>query len=136
MPKKTAKRVNYHQYIISQEWRSQHPKWLQAVGYRCTLFPWVEIGKGHPYAIHHLHYRNLGHERLGRDVLPLSKFAHEKIIHGLLSWGKSAGQQRYYPNLVQCLVHEWMKQRLWFKSLLVLGLIGGIILWKRSHYIH
>ncbi|NJM76362.1 MAG: general secretion pathway protein GspF [Acaryochloridaceae cyanobacterium RU_4_10] len=130
MPKKTAKRVNYHQYIISQEWRSQHPNWLKAVGCRCTLFPWIEIGKGKPYSIHHLHYRNLGNERLGRDVLPVSKFAHEKILHGLLSGGKSAGKQRNYPNLAQCLVHEWMRQRRWFKVLLGLGLMGGMLLWK------
>jgi hypothetical protein len=130
MPKKTAKRVDYHQYIISQEWRSQHPNWLKAVGYRCTLFPWIEIGKGKPYSIHHLHYRNLGNERLGRDVLPVSKFAHEKIVHGLLSGGKSAGKQRNYPNLAQCVVHEWMRQRLWFKVLLGLSLAGGMLLWK------
>jgi hypothetical protein len=130
MIKKTAKRVNYHQYIISQQWRSQHSIWLKAVGYRCTLCPWIKIGRGKPYAIHHLHYRNLGQERLGRDVLPVSKFAHEKIIHGILSWGKSAGKQQNYPNLAQSVAHEWMRQRLWFKPLLILGLAGGMILWK------
>jgi hypothetical protein len=126
MKKSTVPKVQYSQYILSQAWRSQHPQWLQAVGYRCTLLPWIRIGKGQPYAIHHLHYHNLGHERLGRDVLPLSKFAHEKIIHGLLSGWKSAGKQRNYPNLLQHIMHEWMRQRFWFKQILLLGLMGGV----------
>jgi hypothetical protein len=128
MKKSTTQKVHYQTYIVSQEWRSHHPKWLKAVGYRCTLFPWIRIGKGKPYAIHHLHYRNLGHERLGRDVLPLSKFAHEKVVHGLLSNWKSAGKQRSYPNLSQQMMHEWMRQRCWFKQLLLLGLFGGLLI--------
>ncbi len=125
---KVTQKVNYQTYIVSKEWRSQHPQWLKAVGYRCTLLPWISIGKGKPYAIHHLHYRNLGHERLGRDVLPLSKFAHENILHGILSGWKSAGKQRHYPNLPQQIIHEWMRQRFWFKLILILVLITGVIL--------
>ena len=126
--KATPNRPDYYAYIKSAEWRSQHPRWLKSVRYRCTLFPWLKLGDGKPYAIHHLHYRNLGNERLRRDVLPVSKFAHEWIIHGLLSGGKSAGQQRRYPNMAQKLVHEWMRLGLWLKGALVLGLFAWWLL--------
>ncbi len=114
--------VDYQSYIQTDQWRSRHSEWLRAVGYRCTLLPWIRIGRGRPYAVHHLHYANLGNERLGRDVLPVSKFAHQVIIHGLLSWGKPAGQQRRYPNLGQQIAHTWMRQRLWFKAVLAIAL--------------
>jgi hypothetical protein len=126
-------RVDYHSYFTSSAWRARHPDWLNAVGNRCTLFPWLKIGHGRLYAIHHLHYRNLGNERLGRDVLPLSKFAHQRIIHGLLSGDKSAAEQRRYPNLAQQLVHEWMRQRLWFKACLVVTIASSIVVLIIGH---
>ena len=121
--KTASTKPHYQTYITSPEWRSHHPRWLKSVQYRCTFLPWLRIGDGKPYAIHHLHYRNLGNERLIRDVLPVSKFAHEFIIHGLLSGGKAAGQQRRYPNLAQKLVHAWMRLGLLLKGALLLG--GG-----------
>jgi hypothetical protein len=100
-----------------------HPAWLKAVGYRCTMFPWIRIGKGHRYVVHHTNYKNLGYERLGRDVVPLSPFAHNFVIHGVLAGFKSAGKQRSYPNLLQRTVHFWCNQRLWFKLLLFLSVL-------------
>lgn len=124
---KSTKRayVDYHSYIKSQNWYSKHRPWLSAVGDRCTMFPWIRVGGGHRYAIHHMNYKNLGDEKLGRDVVPLCPFAHEYIIHGILSGFKSAGKQRNYPNLAQRLVHSWCVQRRWFKGVLTL-----LILWK------
>ncbi len=116
--------VNYNEYIVSRQWYSKHPSWLKSVGHRCTMFPWVRIGYGKGgYAIHHLHYSNLGQEKLGRDVVPLSRFAHDYIIHGILSGFKSAGKQRNYPNLAQRLAHIWCIQRPWFKGILAVCLI-------------
>lgn len=91
------------------------------------MFPWVRVGSGHQYAIHHMNYKNLGDEKLGRDVVPLCAFAHDYVIHGILAGFKSAGKQRDYPNLLQRLVHFWCVQRLWFKGTLVL-----LVLWKLS----
>lgn len=68
---------SYRTYIQSKQWYSKHPAWLKAVGYRCSMFPWIKIGKGRKYRIHHLHYRNLGSERLRRDVVPLCPLAKE-----------------------------------------------------------
>lgn len=89
------------------------------------MFPWIRIGKGHRYAVHHMHYRNLGNERLGRDVVPLCPFAHDFVIHGVLAGFKSAGKQRSYPNLAQKALHFWCVQRRWFKGLLILVVLFG-----------
>lgn len=119
--------VNYNEYIVSRQWYNKHSSWLESVGYRCTMLPWVRIGRGRgKYAIHHLHYSNLGQEKLGRDVVPLSRFAHDYIIHGILSSFKSAGKQRGYPNLAQRLAHWWCIQRLWFKGILAVSLSGWL----------
>lgn len=115
--------IDYDTYIKSRDWYSQHPGWLKDVGYRCGLFPWVRIGNGKRYACHHMNYRNLGNERLRKDVIPLCPFAHDFVIHGILSDFKSAGKQGRYPNLAQRLVHLWCCQRTWFKVVLA----GGII---------
>jgi len=118
---------SYGTYIKSNDWYAKHTTWLKAVGYRCSMFPWVKIGRGRKYRIHHLHYRNLGSERLRRDVVPLCPFAHDFIIHGILSGFRSAGKQKRYPNLAQRAVHLWCIQRLWMKGLLMLGLVAWLI---------
>ena len=93
MSKQAKPFVHYRTYITSDNWYSKHLAWLKAVGYRCTMLPWIRIGKGRRYAIHHMNYKNLSNERLGRDVVPLSPFAHNFVIHGVLTWFKSAGKQ-------------------------------------------
>jgi len=122
---KTQKRTNvdYKKYIKSSDWYSRHPSWLKDVGYRCGLFPWVRIGNGRRYACHHLHYRTVGSERLHRDVIPLCPFAHNFVIHGILSGFKPAGKQRNYPNLPQRLIHFWCCQRLGVKLMLVVAVV-------------
>ncbi len=120
-----ARRPNYRSYIQSQQWYAKHPAWLQRVNYRCGMFPWLRIGKGRPYAIHHMNYRHLGSEVLGRDVIPLSRFAHRHVIHGLLGGFKPAGKQRHFPNLAQRLAHWWCVQRCWFKAVLGIMVLGG-----------
>ncbi len=64
--------IDYQSYIKSDNWYSKHRTWLSAVGGHCTMFPWLRVGgKGHRYTIHHMNYKNLGDEKLGRDVVPL-----------------------------------------------------------------
>ena len=126
---KSTKRpyIDYHTYIKSNNWYSKHRAWLSAVGDRCTMFPWVRVGNGHRYAIHHMNYKNLGDEKLGRDVVPLCPFAHDYVIHGVLAGFKSAGKQRNYPNLAQRLIHFWCVQRRWFKAVLMVSLSWKLI---------
>lgn len=72
------------------------------------MFPWIQCGKGKPYRIHHMNYNNLGDETLWKDVIVLCPFAHDFIIHGILSGFKSAGKQNgKYPNRAQRVAHFW-----------------------------
>ena len=49
------------------------------------MLPWVRVGNRHRYAIHHMNYKNLGNEKLSRDVVLLCSFAHDYVIHGVLA---------------------------------------------------
>lgn len=116
----SKQKVNYHTYITSRAWRDKHPKFLKRAGYRCSFFPWIKCGKGHPYAAHHKTYKNLGNEQYGKDVIILCPLAHNWVIHGILSGFKSAGKQRCYPNLAQRIAHRWCNMPLVVKLLLIL----------------
>jgi hypothetical protein len=88
------------------------------------LFPWLRVGKvggkHHTYSIHHRHrsaYERLGYEAWHRDVLVLSRFAHECIFHWLLSGGKRrVHHQKSFPNALQRLVNWWCR-------------LVGVLLW-------
>ncbi|HEY9610607.1 hypothetical protein [Allocoleopsis sp.] len=101
-------KVNYSHYIQSNEWYRKHKHWLLESNYRCSMFPWIQCGKGKPYRVHHKTYDNVGDEELWKDVIVLSPFAHDFIIHGILSGFKSAGKQKgKYPNRYQKFAHHW-----------------------------
>lgn len=97
--------MNYREYIVSKEWRGKHREWLLRSRYRCSMFPWVSTKKY--YNIHHMNYSNLGREKIYRDVIPLSRFAHSFVIHGILSGFKRPSQQKKYPNFPQQIAHYW-----------------------------
>lgn len=128
-------KVNYHEYIKSDAWRGRHSKWLKSFGY-CAALPWLVLGKNpdgtyRAYNMHHTHYKTLGRERLWLDVVPLSIFAHDKIVHGILSGYKKPSEQKHYPNLPQQLFHAWcrliMALNLWWWAILPV-MIG--VVWK------
>ena len=129
---------DYSSYMISDEWRDKHADFLKAAHYQCALTPWVKIGKGAKYRCHHLTYAHLGHEKYWWDVLCLSPFAHDRIIHGICSGGKRPHQQKHYPNTAQSLVHSWCRLPAWVKygaisavffgiGYAFAGLLGGVI---------
>jgi len=121
----------YEDYLQSPEWRDKRRKWLKRSGYRCAMFPWVEVGtRGNPADTHHMHYRTFKRERFGRDVVMLCPFAHRKIIHGFLSGGRIPQQQDSFPNAAQRAVHFWCRlPRL--GQWLVLGIAAiGIVDWQ------
>jgi len=99
--------TNYSEYITSSEWRSKHKDFLRRSHHRCSMFPWVKCGRGSRYNCHHMNYRNLGNEKLWRDVIVLSPFAHSFIIHGVLSGFRRPKQQKQYPNTPQKIAHLW-----------------------------
>ncbi|MBD2076297.1 general secretion pathway protein GspF [Phormidium sp. FACHB-592] len=102
-------KIDYHQYINSEEWRSKHPGFLAAANYQCSAFPWCKVGKGAHYRCHHVSYANLGNEKYWWDVLCLSPFAHKHIVHGILSGYKRPSEQDYYPNRSQSLFHSYCR---------------------------
>lgn len=107
----------YKSYLNSREWKSKHPSFLRATGYRCQMFG-VKVGrykgKYYPYNIHHHTYERKGKEKWQRDVFVLSKRAHN-LIHGWLALSLkpiSVRQQNknpinQYPNLLQQIAHAW-----------------------------
>ena len=128
------KKLNYREYIVSPEWRGKHPKWLKGSGYRCSMFPWIKVGKGRKYHCHHMHYRNLGKEELWEDVIILSPFAHRHIIHGILSGYKRPSQQKEgYPNNLQTLAHLWCLTPHSLKAIAPITLL--IIIWALAIYL-
>ncbi|BAY84384.1 hypothetical protein NIES267_38800 [Calothrix parasitica NIES-267] len=113
---------DYYWYIKSDAWRSKHYYWLKQSSNRCSMFPWVRIGKYArnkygKYNIHHtgVGYKHLGYEELGRDVLPLCLFAHW-LIHG----GHMKAKAPWQPNIIQKTLHLWCSFPLILKQLLLL----------------
>lgn len=117
--------MNYREYIISKEWRQKHKAWLVRSHYRCSMFPWLSLKKA--YNIHHMNYRNLGQEKLYRDVIPLSKFAHSFVIHGILSGFKRPSQQTKYPNKAQQIAHAWCCVPVWVRFSVVICFAIGYL---------
>jgi hypothetical protein len=123
-------KLNYREYIKSPEWRGKHKGWLKASNYRCSMFPWLQVGKGKPYNCHHMIY-NLGEEKLWEHVIVVHPFVHKHIIHGILSGYKRPSQQKGgYPNNLQKLAHLWCCTPHNLKAIIPLALliiIGGLI---------
>lgn len=98
----------YKQYMQSKEWYRKHNYWLLKSNYRCSMFFWIQCGRGKSYRMHHKTYKNVGKEELWKDVIVLCPFAHDFIIHGILAGFKSAGKQKgKYPNRLQRIAHAW-----------------------------
>ena len=127
---RTAPISDYRSYIFSEEWKVMGKYWLDLNNYRCQLFPFLTIGKRvkgryRGYAIHHPDsesYQKLGLETK-KNVLVLSKFAHQWIFHGILAGGHWEGifwrwnstvtlQNRYgskFPNHWQRAANGWCR---------------------------
>lgn len=127
----------YQEFILSPEWRDKHSIFLKASGYQCPV-TWQRIGKGHKYNCHHLHYDRLyGSERFFFDVIPLSKFAHDKIAHGILSGFKRPSSQKVYPNTPQRIFNYYCRIMLFVQAFIrllssILASVLNAIVGKRK----
>jgi len=135
-------KTNYNEYIKSDAWRGRHPKWLKSFGY-CAALPWLILDRNPDgaycsYNMHHTHYKTLGRDRLWLDVIPLSIFAHDKIVHGLLSGYKKPSEQKRYPNIFQRIFHAWCRLIMALDSwwVLPLMLVLLVLALKVTPYIH
>lgn len=70
----------YLSYIRSPEWYKKSAGAIAKTGKRCVMFPWLTATDAH-----HLTYRNLGSEIYIRDIIPLSRCAHDLIHNSVLS---------------------------------------------------
>ncbi len=67
--------IQYLTYLKSKKWQQIRQLKLKLAKYRCASNK-RRNRQGH-LQVHHLHYRNLGNERLG-DLMVLCKFHHDK----------------------------------------------------------
>jgi len=63
----------YRYYLQSEAWQNKRRKVLFRDGRQCQ-----HCGSRDELEIHHLHYRNLGHEKLA-DLMTLCKTCHQQI---------------------------------------------------------
>lgn len=70
----------YIAYMRSPAWRERSRRCMRWTHGRCALFFWLPAVEAH-----HLHYRNLFHERIWRDILPLSAAGH-RWAHAWILW--------------------------------------------------
>ncbi len=70
--------IEYLTYLKSKKWQQIRQLKLKLAKYRCAYNKRRNC-QGY-LQVHHLHYRNLGNERLG-DLMVLCKYHHAKV-HG------------------------------------------------------
>jgi 5-methylcytosine-specific restriction endonuclease McrA len=64
--------AEYCTYLDSREWRTMREMAFRAHGRACQ-----ECGAMRQLSVHHVHYRTLGHERIG-DLSIICKYCHIK----------------------------------------------------------
>ncbi len=121
----TLNKADYRGYITSIEWRDKHKGFLKRSHFRCSMFPFVKVGKKARYNVHHMNYDNLGSEQLWVDVICLCPFAHSFIIHGILSGFRRPSHHKNYPKAAQRLAHFWCCQ-----PVIVRGVLAVVVLWN------
>ncbi len=67
----------YHQYLESDAWKERRNACLSEHDYQCQICGCTSWRR--PVDVHHLHYRNVGHEK-PEDLAPLCS-EHHKMIH-------------------------------------------------------
>ncbi|MGE5658393.1 MAG: hypothetical protein ACM37W_17450 [Actinomycetota bacterium] len=72
--------LEYQHYIKSKKWRSLSRKCCQSTGHRCCVYSGLKATQSH-----HVSYENLGHERIGVDIFPVSDDGH-KLLHNQRFW--------------------------------------------------
>lgn len=70
----------YLDYIKTPQWRNKSKQIQGMSANHCILFPWLKSNDAH-----HLTYKNLKNEIPIRDIVPLSRYAHN-IVHLPIFW--------------------------------------------------
>ena len=64
----------YLTYMNSEQWRYTRQKRIDLDGGRCVM-----CGAWTALEVHHLHYKNLGHENIVKDLVTVCADCHKKI---------------------------------------------------------
>ncbi len=114
----------YYEYLNSAEWHRKSRFFQGVMQNRDCVFPFLKTQDAH-----HMTYRNLKHEVFLRDVVPLNKTFHLKILHPFMRlWHRKHDLPflRFWVN--------WLLLRpscaFWFVWLTAIALTAKIIGWK------
>ncbi len=74
-----TKKVNYHAYIKSEQWRKKRLKRLKMDGFCCQFrVGRFKCGAKNNLEVHHLSYKNLGNERF-KELITLCSLHHKRV---------------------------------------------------------
>lgn len=96
--------TDYKKYLKSRHWKNIKRKYYSTHDYVCAKCGW-----NRNLDLHHLHYRNIGKERM-EDLTPLCRRCH-LMEHGLLR-EKKKGRVEFKILIVA--VVAWVLVRMWF----------------------
>lgn len=66
--------MTYDDYLQSDEWSEKRDKRKEIDGERCRI-----CGRPMDLQVHHLNYRNVGHENIYEDLITLCKYCHGMV---------------------------------------------------------
>lgn len=69
----------YKKYMKSAGWRAKCQQRIEISGHKCEMCGRLERNCRNGLQIHHISYRNLGHEDVYRDLICLCGSCHIKI---------------------------------------------------------
>ena len=66
--------MEYREYLKTDTWNEKRKARLKIDGHRCQM-----CGSSHCLEVHHITYRNKGHENVWKDLVTLCAGCHEKV---------------------------------------------------------
>lgn len=84
----------YKRYIHSDEWKQKEQDRMAIDEFKCVMCGRPSEKTRHGLQVHHITYRNLGHEDVLTDLVTLCAPCHKKM-HNYLSRIRSYDDERY-----------------------------------------
>lgn len=104
---------DYSNYLKSAHWAGTREKRLELDNYRCFL-----CGKKKHLNVHHIRYKNLGNEDVGKDLVTLCRECH-KMLHnirdvvqeeynGYINADNTKDRKLYFARMKNCIEKEFI----------------------------
>lgn len=87
----------YKGYIRSDEWKQKEQDRMKVDDYKCVMCGRPGERTRHGLQVHHITYRNLGHEDVLTDLVTLCAPCHKKM-HNYLSRTRTNNDERHPCN--------------------------------------